>query len=520
MGGLIMFKKPFVTLLFIFVWSGFWLIPSCTTTKTDNSNASANTHRTTLLTKSAESYKFNFPSFAEKYGPPPWWKGETFQLSQDYPKDYDGLINSPCPETECTWKKDENNFKEHPDKYLQEVIKYAYQGNLETDWVVQKNTEGRKWFHAPFMHLDIVDPLDQKIIKEKVAREFIHGLTMERPACISELLGKSSCEAAEKRFQSWAISFYNERGASYIGKVWNEMIDPSRGLPDPQNFASGFPDGAVAVKLLFTQAPLEEVKYLEGSIKWEADTALRVKEKLASEEECKNAWEKCFPALHLLQIDVAVKHKNDPNAPTGWVFATFTSDKTAPPFIDYTFPSNLSNEEIEQKKAWLRIEPLGLMFGNDPDVLKGGEINESWLNKELGIAQHYGCGDDSDPFKRRLNGPVDNPQSSCISCHAQAETPKDLSIGDVDYPKMKCVEEGENNIAFWFRNINPDNRADPTFTASTKGRMIFTLDYSLQLREGLRRFCVENPGKCRLTYKKGGKFSVITKDGDKTYTIQ
>lgn len=507
-----------------------------------------------------------FPSYDGKYSPPGWWCQENkvnekeypiFQIKTDYPDNYNEYIEpNYCSEKDCPWKKYNFKSKEDQDNYMKEVIKYAFEGNLEVDWVVQKNTKERKWFHAPFMHLDIVVPssLDRNdpqcktnqkndkcepILEEKVAREFMHGLTMERPGCLSELnytVNNPPCafppSDPEKNFQSWAVSFYNERGASYIREVWNEVLDPKAAKPDPQNFPSkGFPDGAVAIKLLFTHAPPDKVEYLKDSVVWKADTgdfireggmnkAKRLKEKDLSKEDCDKDRTQCVTELRLLQIDIAVRdeRKNETDrSPTGWVFATFTYHKDAEPFIKYE-----SSQKIDD--GWLRIKPLGLIFGNDPLAKKGDEIKESILNTELGIPQHYGCGDDENPFKRRLNGPVDNPASSCISCHSQSETPKDLKIGSVPYGCMRC--ESEYNIAEWFRNINPRSEIlkEQTFTASTSKKPMFSLDYSLQLREGIRRFCVESyisgVNKCGLNYNQGDDFTVITKQGTKTYTIQ
>jgi hypothetical protein len=536
-------RKLFVILVFVFVFFGFWLMSSCVSNWKDNSNDSATTQNRNASPanssiNTAGYYEFNFPSFDKKYGPPSWWKDEVFQLKQDYPKNYEELT-SPCPVKECPWKKPENNFKEHPNEYLQEIIKYAYEGNLEVNWVIQKNTKGRKWFHAPFMHFDIVKPClkpDKECkpeIVEKVGREFIHGMTMERLGCLSALnyqVGNKDCPFMptnpREHFQSWAISFYNERGASYIGKVWEEVL---KSTPNPQSFpAKGFPDGTMAIKLLFTQASANDgVNYLENSVEWKADTGdfdkegfkntKRISEKGTSEEECKKDEKKCFSTMRLLQIDVAVRDDSG-NSPTGWVFATFTYDKDAKPFIKY-------ESEAKDKDKWMRITPLGLMFGNDPAKQKGDELKETWLNTELKIPQHYGCGDDANPLKRRLNGPVDNPASSCISCHAQSETPQNLNIGSIPYITMKC--EDKDNIAKWFRNINPrsSNVKERTFTASTQDMQIFSLDYSLQLREGIRRYCMESynheNNNCGFPpFQKGETFTVITKEGARTLSIQ
>lgn len=513
-----------------------------------------------------------FPSYDNKYGPPAWWCQENktdpkkypiFQINSDYPSDYESYIKmssdskQSCPE--CEWKK--YNFRRiaEQEKYLKAVIDYIFKGNLENEWTVQNNAIGRKWFHAPFMHLDIVDPnvapnidtSNKKVeakIEGKVAREFIHGLTMERTGCVNELnysIENKPCDPEPKGnstvdFQSWAVSFYNERGASYIGKVWEEMLHPkSGGAPNPQNFPhQGFPDGTVAVKLLFTQATPKDVPYLEGSPIWDADTAnfirdtpqktQRMQEKCLVEHNCKNICENCATKMRLLQIDIAVRDdraKHDEKSPTGWVFATFTYDNKAAPYIKYeTEGTNYETpKEKDRINSWLRIKALGLMFGNDPGVSIGNEIKESLLDTSLEIPEHYGCGDQYNVFNRRLNGPVDNPKSSCISCHAQSETPQNLDIGNVPYGDMSCKDQSDINK--WFINVDSRDPNRSTFTPSVKGSAISTLDYSLQLREGIRRYCIESynngENKCLLKqYKSGDSFTVITKEGTKTFTIQ
>ena len=109
--------------------------------------------------------------------------------------------------------------------------------------------------------------------------------------------------------------------------------------PNPKNFPhDGFPEGTVAIKLLFTQADLD---YLSNSVKWQADI-----------------YRGAMPpqTMRLLQIDVAVR---DDVSPTGWVFGTFMYHDDAPPF---EYHAALSPD----RKSWLRVVPLGLMFGR-PD---------------------------------------------------------------------------------------------------------------------------------------------------------
>ncbi len=345
------------------------------------------------------------------------------------------------------------------------------------------------------MHPDIVNPLNTEQIVEQVGREFVHGLTRERTACLSEITIGSSCQNAT--IQNWAISLYNERGSYYIRKVWEEMMKAN---PNPEKFpTAGFPEGTVAVKLLFTQASPAQVPFLENSKTWWADI-YRSNESKFEEADCKKSPESCFAKMRLLQVDVAVRddrQEKSEKSSTGWVFATFTYNKDAEPFINYS-----SSAAQNRANPWLRLDWIGLMFGNDPNVPLGKEIKQSIINRDLKIPQHLGCGQGQE---KRLNGPVDNPVSSCISCHAQSETPKNLDVGNVPYGDMKCGEQ--KDIDFWFKNINPRS-SNPTFTKD-----YVSLDYSLQLREGIRRYCVENQKHCGLTFTPDQKQKVVTKSG-------
>jgi hypothetical protein len=90
-----------------------------------------------------------------------------------------------------------------------------------------------------------------------------------------------------------------------------------------------------------------------------------------------------------------------------------------------------------EKNPWNRIAPLGLMWGNDPPSAGGHAISTPPDPRAKGFAQevifwdvvdrlnagggritpkqpgHLGCND-------RLNGPADNANSSCMSCHMTA----------------------------------------------------------------------------------------------------
>jgi hypothetical protein len=138
-----------------------------------------------------------------------------------------------------------DEFKIKWKEYLFAVLSYAYEGNLETDWIVQEK-QRRKWYHAPWMHAGVT------------GREFMRGLTTERRSCAKELLEGKICDDDKLPIENWAVSVYNEPGAFYINKVWKEML---KSEPNPKNFpAQGFPEGTVAIKLLFTQAEPDYLK--------------------------------------------------------------------------------------------------------------------------------------------------------------------------------------------------------------------------------------------------------------------
>lgn len=176
---------------------------------------------------------------------------------------------------------------------------------------------------------------------------------------------------------------YNPAGGFAVGRVWR---DPDN--PDPS--AARFPDGTVAFKLLFTTATVAQVPYLANALEWDVHIA-------------RTGSTRTIQKVRLLQIDVAVRD-NRADATTGWVFGTFAYDGGA-----------------AGQAPWDRMVPVGLMWGNDPALTQaaydaGNRVVESViLNPVIGGAtQHLG-------WRGRLNGPVDNPRSSCLSCHATAQ---------------------------------------------------------------------------------------------------
>ncbi|WP_395697192.1 hypothetical protein [Methylocella sp.] len=170
------------------------------------------------------------------------WHGHVFALSQDYPT----TVSSDT----TPWLAFDP--KTQPQQYLQAVLDYFYEGNLqandENSFDPKLNSQ-RMWFNAPWQDFSL----------DVNAREPIHGLTRERVSRPFELGPMQSHE-----WNNYAVGFYNALGGSVIGKVWAD-----HGRPDASQ-AGNLPEGTVAAKLLFTTAPVSEVPFLQGAPEWDA----------------------------------------------------------------------------------------------------------------------------------------------------------------------------------------------------------------------------------------------------------
>ena len=336
------------------------------------------------------------------------WNGPKFVLSQQYPQ------TLPAAET-LPWAT--IDFKTDPKAYALALRDYVFQGNVDATnpnkpWVVQNNTV-RKWYHAPWMDFGAN------------GREFISGLTRELTSVPGQLAPNPP---QSLKVQNWAVGFYNAPGGFIIGQVWCDTTNPS---------LSGvtFPEGTVSGKLLFTAAPMTQVPFLSGTVQWNANINRNA-------TSIQNA-----PIVRLLQIDLAVRDSR--NTATGWVFATLIYDST----------NGSAN-------PWENMQPVGLMWGNDPGVTPtSGTIQQSWLNPATKhLMQHYG-------WAERLNGPVDNLMSSCLSCHATAGWPATAMVPPNNSSDTTRLQ--------WFVNTPAAHPFKPNQVSH---------DYSLQLTFGMPQF--------------------------------
>lgn len=323
------------------------------------------------------------------------------------------------------------DFQQEPEAYLRALLAYGLKDNSapEIDWRIEDNTKS-SWCHAPWFHNQ---------------RERLHGMTLERSSRLKELHELQTSRAA-----NWAVGFYNDIGCYAFGKVWDNPA-----FPRTKNFS--FPVGTYSIKLLFTAASPREVPFLTGSKEWNAAI---------------NDDGSIVP-MRLLQVDVAVRD-SDADAYTGWVFGTFMYDAYEP-----------------GETVWERLVPVGLMWGNDPDLVaasyeeQGQTPRQGWVNPAI-TEKFYHLPRHNLGLHGRVNGPVDNPKSACLACHGRA-----LDWGRGVIPGTPASQEAgllrpfapnpydDKAVRKFFRNLKPHE----PFVAGTQ-----SLDYSLQLSDGLMRF--------------------------------
>lgn len=344
---------------------------------------------------------------------------ETFHLRADYP--------AALPTKEA-YPWEQFDFRTDWQGYLRAVLAYAREGNDDpsVDWYVERNAR-RAWYHAPWMHWG------------DSGREYIHGLTRERSPAARDLRPQTV-----RGLQAWAVGAYNDRGGYTLGQVWRKLCDPDA-------TKALFEEGTVSFKLLFTDATVAQIPWLDRTLEWQAHI-----------NPAGGGTTRTVRTVRLIQVDVGIRDSRA--AETGWVFGTFVYRGDAP-----------------GATIWDRLVPASLQWGNDPTVVPGGPIQESRINADLN-GKSFGWPER--PFlgwHGRANGPIDNQVSSCLSCHGSAQFPRSVAYGNLYQANMNLTDT--QRVAVYFRNIRPGQ----LFDANTPRAV--PLDYSLQLQAGFERLC-------------------------------
>jgi hypothetical protein len=401
---------------------GIFLISFCT-----NPNNPTNQVDLSVGTASAGS-QIPFPDFGFM-APPDSVTSEVFKLSQNYPTT---LPTTPLPPFFKTdYQKDWRN-------YLLQVRDYCFEGNTEVDFRVEKN-QTRTWYHMPWQHYG------------PNGREGFHGLTKEAPVKPQQLAPTQTNATSG----AWAIGFFNDIAGYTIGEVWKNHDNP-----DVNAMKGGFKNGTVLFKILFLSMPKAEaevqVPFLKNGIWWDAYATYNFNSKARSKIQ-----------VALIQMDIMVR---DDRSPNGWIFGNF----------QYNGAQNKAN-------PWENLVPVGIMWGQDPTVTTNAsnptpsrtiinpDLKETIINPDANElpATHLG-------WNSRLNGPVDNPMSSCYSCHATAEFPQGSPISPLfNSDSAKVNPPGSAGWMRWFENLACGQPFDQGH-AST--------DFCLQMAEALQNF--------------------------------
>lgn len=374
----------------------------------------------------------NFPDYG--FAPPPSYTGPTFRLSQDYPLQAPaGTLPDFFKLLPATRSNDYDSWR----AYMDAVKAYCLEGNAQTNWRVENNTT-RKWYHMPWQHYGAA------------GREGINGLTKEAAIGAGQLAPSQTATG-----QTYAVGIYNDIGAYTIGQVWKDPYNP-----DPSHTAApnGFANGTVVCKALFADIPLEQVPFLKNPVQWQGYITKTF-----------SVAERQIKPLYLIQMDIAVRDERIQE--TGWLFGTFQY-----------------NGSQATSASWDNLEPVGIMWGNDPEVTASDfdnptptqtrinpDIKQSAINTNTTQLPPTHLG-----WNGRLNGPVDNPVSSCLSCHMTAQSPSLAPMNPTFVAKgVPVPDKGSPEWMKWFANL-------PAGQPFSQGAQ--STDYSLQLAVGLANF--------------------------------
>jgi hypothetical protein len=406
---------------------------------------------------------------------------QPFQMAQAYPlgipvfKNVGGTNvvdhwDPPAANTDAPWRAFPN-FSSAANRtgYLNAIKDYLLQDmsspGIEFDAVKNNAAGHRMWFHVPMM-----------TAAGAKRRDPYHGVTSERALRPNEQVHWLN---AGPNLKAVAIGYYNFLGGYAIGQVFN-----SYDLTKTDATKAKFIDGTLVFKLLFAEYDPSRISgpdpLLHAPAWWVQDVGAVTPASPTNK----------FVQVRLLQVDVAVKDDHFAST-TGWVFSTFVYDES----LTATEPN-----------PWRRLTPIGLQWGNDPSVTATtfpATLNETWINPAtpaaFAFADHHGRGG-------RLIGPVDNPVSSCLSCHSTGQVdPSQVGnatnyVGAAVIPPAGCSNAEQMQ---WFRNLpsgpagsQPFGHANacPVNTATTG---LVATDYSLQLQEGLQSvFGYDNGNPC------------------------
>ncbi len=220
----------------------------------------------------------------------------------------------------------------------------------------------------------------------------------------------------------------------------------------------------MVVKLLFTTASASDLPFLRDTFEWKADIFDTPSNGDPNSPSNGGDPPRSLQTVRLIQVDLAAR---DSRLPLGWAFGTYAFDG------------------MTGKAGFDGLEPLGISWGNSPGVTATmalqTPVGSQWLNEELIAGGHLS--DLHLGWGRRLSGPLDNPNSSCMSCHQTAGTPAAPLVPEAA-PAFAETKPTEAQRLAWFNDVPAGSLFSPD--------QVDSLDYSLQLTLGVQRFLLAN----------------------------
>jgi hypothetical protein len=262
-------------------------------------------------------------------------------------------------------------------KYFYDSMANQDSRNPDRNFIAENNRQ-RYWCHMPWMQ---VGPQ---------GRESIHGLTKEldlKPSPTMDLF-KTAVKGTD-----WGVAYYNYPGCKTILNAFGSVTQPK---PNPDFSKVDFNDGTVSAKILFTTAEFDSIK---DAYVWQANTVQPGETK-----------RHIMPMRHI-QMDIALRDstiKGMKPELNNWAMFTYYFD----PNYDY---------DREHRPLLRRANPLKSIPNLPPQFLKMRPmgIQTGFGKPETGDTILF-AGAQTNGLEGRLNGPADNPKSSCLSCHGAA----------------------------------------------------------------------------------------------------
>ena len=399
------------------------------------------------------------------------------------PVKFEGLYNFDGPAKRGDTDKPWRGLKvSDPAKALELSLKtqrYVYEGwfqNVDvqnTDLHFRKN-DHRTWCSTPWLNTD-----------PDKGRETAHGLTKEfplNPEAIERYYPGIGIKPFKKT--SWGTAFFNKPTCEIYQKVFGSPstpLDPTLATVEKHKAGQHLPlvaDGSVSFKMLFSSVTAAEYPGFQNSYQWTAHVSG------PSAPPGAPPVARSIQKMPHLQMDIAIKdgeilglaeaQKVDKAEAIPWIMLTY--------YYDPTYNADESPEAAKILKGLnlpeglKKMRPLGIQYGLDrgQSVIFEKALNNHYVDDvenrfqfpaDYNFSEHQG-----DTPNGRLNGPADNPKSSCLGCHA-------LAILETDELKIADKKVG----------VSPGVLSNPTYkTQVQKTKLHF--DFNHQMRIGLDNY--------------------------------